>query len=121
MVNKLSHKHVIMKTHVSWVEFDDIVHEKLAINSKYFGEGNSKDRRLEFDFEYCLGCGVRLLDRKPILTRDILEGELEKFVTKAKNGDYVSSYETTMQHTDFETLQRLIQNALAFGQLLEKQ
>jgi hypothetical protein len=62
-----------------------------------------------------------LLDGKPILTRDILQEELEMFVTKAKKGNYVSSQEITLQHTDFETLQRLIENALAFGRLREKQ
>jgi hypothetical protein len=62
-----------------------------------------------------------LLDGKPIMTRDILEEEFETFVIKAKKGNYVSSQELTLQHTDFETLQRLIENALAFGKLREKQ
>ncbi len=63
---------------------------KLVKDTKYFGEGNSKERVLEFDFEYCLGCGLRLLDGKPIMTRDILEDEFERLVRQAKNGKYVS-------------------------------
>jgi hypothetical protein len=115
----LSHKHDIKKTHVKFVEFDDVVVSKLAKDKAYFGEGNSKERVLEFDFEYCLNCGLRLLDGKPIMTRDILEWELESFVTKAKKGNYVSAEQTTIQHTDFETLQRLIKSALELGKLTE--
>lgn len=115
----LSHKHDVKKTHVKFVEFDDVVVSKLAKDKAYFGEGNSKERVLEFDFEYCLNCGLRLLDGKPIMTRDILEGELERFVTKAKNNNYISSDQTTIQHTDFETLQRLIKSALKLGKLKE--
>lgn len=115
----MSHKHDIKKTHVKFVEFDDVVVFKLAKDKAYFGEGNSKERVLEFDFEYCLNCGLRLLDGKPVMTRDILEGELERFVTKAKNNNYISAEQTTMQHTDFETLQRLITSALELGKLKE--
>ncbi len=114
-----NHKHDIKKTHVSFVEFDDVNFTKLVKDSKYFGEGNSKDRVLEFDFEYCLGCSLRLLDGKPIMTRDILENEFERLVRQAKNNKYVSSEQTTIQHSDFETMERLIKSALEFGKLRE--
>jgi hypothetical protein len=58
-----------------------------------------------------------LLNGEPILTKDILETEFERFVTQAKNQKYVSSETTIVQHTDFETLERLIKSALAFGKL----
>jgi hypothetical protein len=92
----------------------------LAKDKTYFGEGNSKERVLEFDFEYCLGCNLRLLDGQPIMTRDILEGELERFVVQTKKGNYVSSEQTTLQHSDFEIFERLIKRALEFGKLKEK-
>ena len=114
-----NHKHEIKKTHVTFVEYDDVNFNKLAKDIKYFGEGNSKERVLEFDFEYCLGCSLRLLDGKPIMTRDILENEFERLVRKAKNNKYVSSEQTTIQHSDFETLERLINSALEFGKLNE--
>ncbi len=114
-----NHKHDIKKTHVSFVEYDDVNFIKLVKDTKYFGEGNSKERVLEFDFEYCLGCGLRLLDGKPIMTRDILENEFERLVRQAKNNKYVSSEQTTIQHSDFETLERLIKSALEFGKLQE--
>lgn len=113
----LNHKHDMKKTHISIIEFDDVMFTKLAKDIKYFGEGNSKDRVLEFDFEYCLGCGLRLLDGKPIMTKDILEEEFERLVIQAKNNNYVSSEQTTLQHTDFETFERLIKSALRFGKL----
>jgi hypothetical protein len=116
----LSHNHDIKKTHVKFVEFDDVVLSKLAKDKTYFGEGNSKERVLEFDFEYCLGCNLRLLDGQPIMTRDILEGELERFVVQTKKGNYVSSEQTTLQHSDFEIFERLIKRALEFGKLKEK-
>ena len=115
----LSHKHDVKKTHISFIEFDDVMFTKLAKDVKYFGECNSKERVLEFDFEYCLTCGLRFLDGKPIMTRDILEGEFERLVTQAKNNKYVSSEQTTLQHTDFETLGRLIKSALELGKLKE--
>ncbi len=115
----MSHKHDIKKTRISLVEFDDVITAKLASDTQYFGEGNSKGRILEFDFEYCLNCGLRLLDGKPIMTKDILENEFEKFVVQAKNGNYICSEQTTLQHTDFESLERLINSALAFGKLKE--
>ena len=34
---------------------------------------------------------------------------------------FINSEKTTMQHTDFENLEHLIQMALAFGKLKEKQ
>jgi len=114
-----NHKHEIKKTHVTFVEYDDVNFNKLAKDIKYFGEGNSKERVLEFDFEYCLRCSLRLLDGKPIMTRDILENEFERLVRKAKNNKYVSSEQTTIQHSDFETLERLINSALEFGKLNE--
>jgi hypothetical protein len=117
MMKNLNHKHTIKKTHLSFIEFDDVITAKLANDSRYFGEGNSKGRELEFDFEYCLTCGYRLLDAEPILTQGILEQEFERFVTCAKNNRYVSSEEITVQHTDFEALERLIKNALAFGRI----
>ncbi len=113
----MSHRHVIKKTHVLIIEFDDVITAKLAIDSEYFGEGNCKDGVLDFDFEYCLDCGLRLLDGRPIKTQDILEAEFERFVVQAKKGNHVNSDKSTAQHTDFETLRRLIQTALAFGKI----
>ena len=115
----LSHKHAMKKTHVSFIEFDDVIFTKLAKDVQYFGECNSKERVLEFDFEYCLNCGLRLLDGKSIMTRDILEEEFERLVTQAKNNKYVSTEQTTLQHTDFETFERLIKCALGLGKLKE--
>jgi hypothetical protein len=113
---KLSHKHALKKTQISFVEFDDVVLEKLSVRG-YYGTGNSKGRRLEYDFEYCLGCDLRLLDGAPILTRDILEDEFEKYVIQAKKGNFITSKEVTVQHSDFEVLERLIPKALALGKL----
>jgi hypothetical protein len=113
----LIHKHDIRKTHLSFIEFDDVIVAKLAMDIKYFGEANSKGRTLEFDFEYCLNCGLRMLDGEPIMTKDILENEFESIVTKAKSNNYVSSDKTTLQHADFETMERLIKSALEFGKL----
>lgn len=115
----MSHVHDVKKTRVSFVEFDDVLLSKLAKDKTYFGEKNSKERVVTFDFEYCLGCGLRLLDGQPIMTKNILDEEFERLVTKAKNRNYVSSEQTTMQHSDFETLQRLIKRALEFGKLKE--
>lgn len=117
----LNHKHDTRNTRVSFIEFDDVMFTKLAKDVQYFGEGNSKERVLEFDFEYCLACGFRLLDGKLIMTRDILEEELERLVTQAKNNKYVSSEQTTLQHTDFETFERLIKSALELGKLKENE
>jgi hypothetical protein len=116
----LSHKHEIKKTHITIEEFDDVITDRLAKNSKYFGEGNSKGRILELDFEYCLDCDLRLLNNQTIMTKDILEEEFEELVIKAKKGNFVSSEKTIMQHTDFETFERLILNAVEFGKLRDK-
>lgn len=115
----MSHKHDIKKTHVSFIEFDDVNFSKLVKDIKYFGEDNSKGRKLEFDFEYCLNCDLRLLDSNPIMTKDILHEEFERLVIKAKNNNYVSCEQTTYQHTDFEALERLIKGALELGKLKE--
>lgn len=101
-----------------FVEFDDVQFNKLS-DLKYYGEGNSKGRLLEYDFEYCIGCRVRLLNGKPIMTHDVLEDELEKLVVEAKRGKCVNFKETTLQHSDFEAFERLIQRALEFGKLKE--
>ena len=114
----MNHKHDIKKTHVSFIEFDDVMFTKLG-DARYFGEGNSKGRVLEFDFEYCLNCGFRLLNDKPIMTKDILEAEFERFVVQAKNNKYVRSEKTTIQHSDFEIFERLVKRALEFGKLKE--
>ena len=114
----LNHKHDIKKTHVSFVEFDDVMFTKLG-DANYFGEGNSKGRVLNFDFEYCLTCNLRLLDGNQIMTRDILETEFERLVVQAKNNKYVSSEQTTLQHSDFEIFERIVKLALEFGKLKE--
>ncbi len=102
-----------------FVEFDDVNFSKLVKSTRYFGEGNSRGRRLEFEFEYCLDCDLRLLDGKPVMTRDILQDELEKFVVQAKKNRFVDSAEATVQHSDFDVLERLIKNALELGKLKE--
>ncbi len=112
----MSHEHVIKKTQISFIEFDDVVFNKLG-DATYFGEGNSKGRKMTFDFEYCLDCNLRLLDGKPILTKGIFDEELEKWVTEAKNGNHVKTKEVTVQHSDYEILERLIENALKLGAL----
>ncbi len=112
----MSHKHVIKKTRVSFIEFDDVLFNKLD-DLTYFGEGNSKGRKMEYDFEYCLDCDFRLLGGKPILTKGIFDEELEKWVNEAKNGCYVNAKEVTVQHSDYEVLERLIKDALALGAL----
>jgi hypothetical protein len=116
----LNHDHQIKKTHITIVEFDDVIPEKLGRDSRYFGEGNSKGRKIDFNFEYCLGCSLRLLDGQPIMTKDILENEFESIVKRARKGNFTSLDKTTMQHTDFETFERLIQKALAFGKFKDK-
>jgi hypothetical protein len=100
-------------------EFDDVDFSKLAKDVKYYGEDNSKERKMEFDFEYCLNCDLRLLDGKPIMTKDILHEEFERIVIKAKNKNYVPFEQTTVQRTDFESLERLIRGALELGKLKE--
>ncbi|MCW4029135.1 MAG: hypothetical protein NWE92_05760 [Candidatus Bathyarchaeota archaeon] len=112
-----SHKHDFKKTQVTFIEYDDVNFNRLANDRTYFGEGNSKNRKLEYTFQYCTGCNLRLLNGKPILTRDILEDELEKLVTQAKKGNYISTQEITVQHSDFETLEKIIKAAIGFGKL----
>ena len=80
----MSHQHVIKKTHISFVEFDDVNFTRLGIDKNYFGEGNSQGRKLEYDFEYCLDCGLRLLNGQPVMTKGLLEYEFERFVTWQK-------------------------------------
>jgi hypothetical protein len=53
------------------------------------------------------------------MTQGILEREFERLVTLAKSGRYLSSEESTVQHSDFEVIERLIKSALAFGKLRE--
>lgn len=118
-VNCLSHKHAIKKTHISFIEYDDVLFSKLN-DLTYFGEGNSKGRVRKFEFEYCLNCDYRLLDGKPIMTKGIFDDELERWVTEAKNKNYIKSKEITVQHSDFEILERLIDNAIALGALKNK-
>ncbi len=113
----MSHEHTLKKTHLTITEYDDIDHNKLAIDTKYFGEGNSKGRMLEYDFEYCLSCNHRTLNGEPVITQGILEQELEHYVVRAKSGNYVSSEQTKMQHSDFEALERIIKSAIALGKL----
>jgi hypothetical protein len=120
-VHALSHQHEIKKTHLKFIEFDDVIPAKLALDTRYFGEGNSKDRKLEFDFEYCLNCNHRLLDGKPVKTQDILDDEFEKYVKKAKSNRHQDAAEVTVQHSDFEVLQNLIRNAVEFGKIRAKQ
>jgi hypothetical protein len=116
----LNHKHETRKTHIRFVEFDDVIAEKLALDSKYFGEGNSRNRKLDFDFEYCLSCNLRLIDNEPALTQGILEHEFERFVTQAKKGRHINAEEITVQYSDFESLERLIRKAIEFGKLRER-
>jgi hypothetical protein len=54
------------------------------------------------------------------MTKGILEYEFERFAEQAKRGKYVSSEQTTVQHSDFESLENVIKNALAFGKMREK-
>jgi hypothetical protein len=112
----LSHEHSIKKTQISFIEFDDVLFNKLG-DATYFGEGNSKGRKMQFTFEYCLECNLRLLNGKPIMTKGLFDEELEKWVTEAKNGVYVKTKEVTVQHSDYEVLERLIDGALKLGEL----
>ena len=92
----------------------------MAKNKNYFGEGNSKERTIEYEFEYCLDCNLRLLNKKPIVTQDILNEEFERYTIESKKGNQINLEKITIQHTDFENLQRLIQKAYAFGKLRQK-
>lgn len=112
----MGHKHVIKKTRVSFIEFDDVLFNKLD-DLTYFGEGNSKGRKMEFDFEYCLECDLRMLDGKLILTEGVFDVELEKLVVDAKDGCYLKFKEITVQHSDYDVLECLIKNVLALDEL----
>ncbi len=81
------------------------------VDLKYFGEGNSKGRVLSSILNIVLSAAYDCLMEKPIMTRDILEDEFEKLVIQAKNGKYLPYKETTLQHSDFETFERLITHA----------
>jgi hypothetical protein len=116
----MSHQHKIKKTHIKIVEYDDVDFAKIVKDCRYLGEGNSMGRVLEYDFEYCLECGLRLLNGEPIMTKGILEYEFERFVSMAKRGNYVGSEEVTVQHSDFQSMENLIKNAVAFGKLRQK-
>ena len=112
----MSHKHAIKKTRISFIEFDDVLFSKMG-DLTYFGEGNSKGRKMAFDFEYCIDCDLRLLDGKQVLSKGIFDDELEKWVNEAKNGNYLKSKEITVQHSDYDTLESLIKKALELGAL----
>ena len=118
MVN-LSHKHVIKKTRIAFIEFDDVIFSKLD-DLTYFGEGNSKGRKMDFDFEYCLYCDLRLLNGQMILSKGIFDEELEQFVTDAKDNHHIKFKEITVQHSDYDVLERLIKNAVTLGELKKK-
>jgi hypothetical protein len=75
---------------------------------------------MEFDFEYCLDCDLRLLDGKTILTNGVFDEELEKLVTDAKNNCYLKFKEVTVQHSDYDILERLIKNILSLSTLKRK-
>jgi len=115
----LNHKHTIKKTRVSFIEFDDVLFNKLD-DLTYFGEGNSKGRKMEFDFEYCINCDLRTLNGKLFLTQGIFDEEFEKLVTDAKDNNHVKIKEVTVQHSDYDILERLIKNALSLGALKNK-
>ncbi|MCL2172118.1 MAG: hypothetical protein LBH62_03660 [Nitrososphaerota archaeon] len=115
----MSHKHVIKKTRISFIEFDDVLFSKMD-DLTYFGEGNSKGRKMEFDFEYCLECDLRMLSGKLVLTKGIFDDELEKLVTDAKNNCYLKCKEVTVQHSDYEILERLIKSVLSLSDLKRK-
>jgi hypothetical protein len=112
----LNHKHAIKKTRISFIEFDDVSFNKLN-DLTYFGEGNSQDRKMAFNFTYCLDCDLRLLDDKVILTKGLFDEELEKLVSDAKNNKHIKFKEITVQHSDYELFERLIKNALELGKL----
>ena len=75
---------------------------------------------MEFDFEYCLGCDLRFFDGKPFLTKGVFDEELENLVTDAKANNYTKFKEVTVQHSDYDILERLIQNVLSLGELKKK-
>jgi hypothetical protein len=105
---------------ISFIEFDDVDFNKIS-NAAYFGEGNSKGRKMDFTFEYCLDCNLRQLNGKPVMTKGLFDEELEKWVNEAKTGNYVKAKEVTVQHSDYEILERLLENALKLGALKQAQ
>lgn len=109
--------HNLKKTKVALIEYDDVKFDKIVADPRYYGEGNSKNRTLKFVFEYCLECNLRLLNGKPAMTACILEDEFERIVTQAKKGKCKAAVEVTVQHSDFEIVERLIKAALEFGKL----
>jgi hypothetical protein len=111
----LQHKHELKKTQLSFIEFDDVVLDRLS-DLTYFGEGNSKGRKMTFTFEYCLDCDLRLYNDQLILTNGVF-AEFEKLVSDAKNSNYVKVKEVTVPHSDYDILERLIKNALELGKL----
>ena len=113
----MSHQHNLKVTKVALIEYDDVKFDKLAADIRYYGEGNSKNRTLHYTFEYCLNCNLRLLNGKPALTAGILEDEFERIVRQAKKGRYKAAVEVTVQHSEFEIVERLITSALEFGKL----
>jgi hypothetical protein len=113
----LCHEHNLKKTKVTLIEYDDVKFDKVVDDLRYYGEGNSKNRTLKFNFEYCLDCNLRLLNGKPAITADILEDEFERLVSQAKKGSYKAAAHLTIQHSEFEVIQRLIKAALKFGKL----
>ncbi len=113
----MCHEHKLKKTRVTLIEYDDVKFDKIVDDLRYYGEGNSKNRILKFDFEYCLNCNLRLLNGKPALTEGILEDEFERIVTQAKKGSCKAASHVTIQHSEFEVVQRLIKAALEFGKL----
>jgi hypothetical protein len=74
------------KTYIKIVEYDDVDFAKIFKDCRYFGEGNSNGRVLEYDFEYCLECDLRLLNGEPIMTKGILEYELRKIRPRWQKG-----------------------------------
>jgi hypothetical protein len=115
----LSHEHVIKKTQIHFIEFDDVLFNKLD-DLTYFGEGNSQNRKMDFNFEYCIDCDLRLLDGKPIITKGIFDDEFETLVNDTKTGNAIKTKEITVQHSDYETLERLIKNMLTLSELKRK-
>ncbi|MDR2204231.1 MAG: rhamnan synthesis F family protein [Nitrososphaerota archaeon] len=115
----MSHEHVIKKTQIHFIEFDDVLFNKLD-DLTYFGEGNSQNRKMDFNFEYCIDCDLRLLDGKPIITKGIFDDEFETLVNDTKTGNAIKTKEITVQHSDYETLERLIKNMLTLSELKRK-
>lgn len=110
----MKHKHAIRKTHVIIHDVGD--YPTIYRNDKQFYEGKteiSKDSPLKFDFEYCIGCGLRMLNGQPIITKGILDDfETIASYAKANAPSHINREEITMQHSDFEALKQKIEKAL---------